>query len=173
MENKDRLAVWIDLYTKRLVRIAYTYVRDWTAAEDMVQNAFIKAYRSMDTLLKPDPFPWLVQIVINECKQAKRKHWREVITNLFQERQDDSAEKSYFNRSDLSELHEAVLALPSRYSAPIVLYYFEELPIADIASALNTNVGTIKTRLKRGREQLRLRMKEDRYGGQSQAFQNV
>jgi len=173
LENKERLAAWIDLYAKRLVRIAYTHVRDWTAAEDMVQNAFIKAYQSMDTLRKPDPFPWLVQIVINECRQAKRKNWREVITNLFQEKQDDSAEKSFFSRSDLGELHEAVLALPSRYSAPIVLHYFEELTVAEIASLLDSNAGTIKTRLKRGREQLRLKMKEDGYGEQSQAFQNV
>lgn len=50
LNKKEVLEVWIDKYAQRLVRIAYTYVKDWLKAEDQVQEAFIKAFHSMDQL---------------------------------------------------------------------------------------------------------------------------
>ncbi|CAI9391153.1 MULTISPECIES: sigma factor [unclassified Bacillus (in: firmicutes)] len=50
MDKKEVLELWIDQYTQRLVRLAYTYTKDWLKAEDQVQEAFVKAFYSMDQL---------------------------------------------------------------------------------------------------------------------------
>jgi len=59
LDPKEQLAVWVDQYGDRLTHLAHTYVRDWAKAEDVVQEAFIKAYRAMDRMKSPDtPLPW-------------------------------------------------------------------------------------------------------------------
>lgn len=61
------LETWVGLYTQRLVRIAYTYTKDWARAEDCVQDAYIKAFNKWHQFDKDrgEVFPWLVAIVIN------------------------------------------------------------------------------------------------------------
>jgi RNA polymerase sigma-70 factor, ECF subfamily len=50
LNKEEVLEIWIENYTQRLVRLAYTYVKDWARAEDSVQEAFIKAFKSMEQL---------------------------------------------------------------------------------------------------------------------------
>ncbi|RDI41082.1 RNA polymerase sigma factor [Falsibacillus pallidus] len=166
MNKKEILAVWIDKYTNRLVRLAYTYVKDWLKAEDQVQEAFIKAFHSMEQLKNSnEPFPWLARIVINECNNSFRKSWREVISDFLPDKKQESSEESYFRAVQEEEVHNAVYDLPKHYSLPITLFYFDELSIQEISEILNLNVGTVKSRLSRGRQLLSKKMKEDGYGG--------
>lgn len=166
MNKKEVLEVWIDEYAQRLVRLAYTYVKDYLKAEDQVQEAFIKAFNSMDQLKnKEEPFPWLARIVINECKSSFRKSLREVISDFIPERIQESSEDSYLQSVKEEEIHNAVYDLPKHYSLPITLFYFEELSIQEISQILNLNIGTVKSRLARGRKLLSKKIKEDGYGG--------
>ncbi|WP_314587686.1 sigma factor [Paenibacillus terrigena] len=71
----DELEQWADLYAQRLVRLAYTYARDYGHAEDRVQDAFLKAY-TMQHQYRSERgtlFSWLAKIVINECRMAYRR----------------------------------------------------------------------------------------------------
>ncbi len=166
MNKKEVLELWIDQYTQRLVRLAYTYTKDWLKAEDQVQEAFVKAFYSMDQLKnKEEPFSWLARIVINECNSSFRKSWREVISDFLPEKKQESSEDSYLRSVQEEEIHKAVYDLPKHYSLPITLFYFEELSIQQIAEVLNLKVGTVKSRLARGRQLLSNRMKEDGDGG--------
>ena len=166
MDKRKVLEVWIDKYTQRLVRLAYAYVKDWLKAEDQVQEAFIKAFNSMDQLKnKEEPFSWLSRIVINECKSSFRKSWREVISDFLPEKKQESSEESYLRSVQEEEVHDAVYSLPRHYSLPITLLYFEELSIQEISQILNLNIGTVKSRLARGRQLLSRKIKEDGYGG--------
>ncbi len=161
MEPENEFANWVSLYTERLVRVACMYTRDLAAAEDHVQDAYIKAYKSMHQLSQRDrPFPWLVRIVINECKTASRKSWLEMVTSIFPNRAGGSTEDNYILHSELREVHKAVLSLPEKYKIPIALYYFEELPIPQIAEVMRIRPNTVKTRLSRGRQRLGMILKE-------------
>jgi RNA polymerase sigma-70 factor, ECF subfamily len=134
LDKKEVLEVWMDKYTQRLVRLAYTYDKDWLRAEDHVQDAFIKAFLSMDQLEnKEKPFPWLARIVINECKSSFRKSWREIITDLLPEKKQESTEESYIRSIQEEDVHNAVYGLPNKYSIPITLFYFEVLSIQQIS----------------------------------------
>lgn len=166
LDNKERLELWIEEYTQRLVRLAYTYVHDWADAEDRVQDAFIKAYHSMNKLKNThDPFPWLARIVINECKSFFRKNWCEIITSILPERIETSTEEKYLDYINNEAIHDAVLALPNHYSTPIVLFYFEDLSLKQISEIMGINTGTVKSRLARGRQRLKKQLGEaNEYG---------
>lgn len=162
MNREKRLETWMDLYTQRLVRLAYAYVREWTKAEDRVQDAFIKAYEKMDQFKDEcDPFPWLARIVINECRMAQRKGWREIVTTLLPERAHMSSEDSFFVFDSNQKMYECILKIPEPYRTPIILYYFEELPVKQISEILGKSEGTVKSRLARGRNILRKAWEEE------------
>jgi RNA polymerase sigma-70 factor (ECF subfamily) len=166
LDKKEVLEEWMNNYTQRLVRLAYTYVKDWLKAEDYVQEAFIKAFNAMEKLEnKEEPFPWLARIVINECKSSFRKTLREIISEFLPEKKQESTEDLYLRNVKEENIHKAVYGLPKHYSIPIMLFYFEEFSIHQISQTLNLNIGTVKSRLARGRKLLSNKIKEDGYGG--------
>lgn len=162
MESEDELRRWISDYSARLVRIALIYSTNLAVAEDCVQDAFIKAYRSAHQLSqRNNPFPWLVRIVINECKARQRKSWRERLTSQLPDAPVSSTEDQYIVQSEFRQIQQAIQSLPEKYKVPVILYYFEELPISEIADATQTNENTVKTRLSRARERLSRILREE------------
>lgn len=156
MEPKDQLMQWVQQYYDRLTYIAFNYVRDQSRAEDLVQESFMNAYLSTHQLKDPTrPFPWLVRIVINQCLNATRKNRREQPTEFLPEQRSISTEDIYMQRSRDKEVYAAIISLPEKFRVPVILYYFEELSIREIADVLKLSEGAIKTRLSRGRDQLK------------------
>jgi RNA polymerase sigma-70 factor (ECF subfamily) len=66
-----------------------------------------------------------------------------------------STEDIYMQQSRDKEVYTAIMSLPEKFRTPIILYYFEELSIREIADALKLSEGAVKTRLSRGRDQLK------------------
>lgn len=162
LDHKQVLSDWIDLYSDCLLRIAYTYDRDCSVAEDHVQEAFIKAYVAITKGSSVEnPLAWLAQIVINVCKDARRKGRREIVSAVIPESMGMNAEDMYMSQAEEERLHEAVLALPEKYRTPIVLFHFEGFSLRQLSDVLQTNVGTIKTRLLRGRNLLKRMLRGD------------
>jgi len=151
---------WVQQYYDRLTYIAFTYVRDQSRAEDLVQESFMKVYLSTHQLKdQTRPFPWLVRIVINRCLNATRNNRREQPMAFLPERRSISTEDFYMQRSRDKEVYAAIMSLPEKFRTPVILYYFEELPIREIADALKLSEGAIKTRLSRGRDQLKNKLR--------------
>lgn len=156
VERAEMISSWVHQYADRLGFIAYTHVHNQKTAEDIVQETFIRAFRSVDQLRRVDnPLPWLIRIVINLCHTTKRKGWQEVALSETPTHPVTSGpEDLYIDRTRDQELHAAVMSLPEMYRTPIVLFYFEELSTNEIAQALGIHSGTVRTRLARGRKQL-------------------
>lgn len=151
---------WIQQYYDRLTYVAFTYVRDQSRAQDLVQEAFMNAYLSIHQLKDPTrPFPWLVRIVINQCHNAIRKNRWELTTEYLPEQKSMSTEDIYMQQSRDREVYSAIMSLHEKFRTPVVLYYFEELSIREIADALKLSEGAVKTRLRRGREQLKSKLR--------------
>ncbi len=162
MDPKEQLGQWIDLYYGRLFAIAFTYVRERSAAEDRVQTAYLKAFASMARLRSEDnPFPWLARIVINECLSYRKQIGREYSTEYLPERTADSSEDVFFAKNKEKAVHDAVLSLPVKYRIPIVLFYFHDMSLAEIAHILRISTQAVKTCLHRGRQRLQNLLKED------------
>jgi RNA polymerase sigma-70 factor, ECF subfamily len=160
LEQKELLRQWIQQYYDRLTYVAFTYVRDQGRAEELVQETFVNAFLSTHQLRDPTrPFPWLIRIVINQCLNATRKNRREQPMEFLPQQRSMSTEDIYMQQSRDKEVYAAIMALPEKFRTPIILYYFEELSIREIADALKLSEGAVKTRLRRGRDQLKSKLR--------------
>ncbi|OPA73953.1 hypothetical protein BVG16_26290 [Paenibacillus selenitireducens] len=165
----EELEQWSDRYAQRLVRLAYTYSRDWGSAEDRVQDAFLKAYqvRHQYRAERGELFSWLAKIVINECRMMVRRSWRERVMDILPERSSESTEDLYLAHLSKQQIYQTVLELPEFVRTPIVLHYYEDLSVEEIAQIIGKPSGTIKSRLWRGRARLRQMLEEEHAHGPS------
>lgn len=140
-------------------RLAYSYVKNADDALDVVQESIYKAISSIDSLKNPKYIKtWLYRIVVNTSLDFLRKHKRvDVVEQEILEKCISGDEDDYEN----IDLHRALDELSPNYRTIIVLRYFEDLKIEEVADVLNENVNTVKTRLYRALKMLRVKMDDD------------
>jgi RNA polymerase sigma-70 factor, ECF subfamily len=154
-------------YQAVAIRAAYLVVRDQASAEDIVQNAFLRAYERIARFDSTRPFgPWFLRSVVNDAVKAATRRGNEV--SLDSERNEQETllielladpDPGPEELADRAELHQAIsLALdklsPSQRAA-IVFRYYLCLPEADVATRLKCSLGTVKRRLHMARKRLR------------------
>jgi RNA polymerase sigma-70 factor (sigma-E family) len=128
----------------RLYRTAYAVAGDAAAAEDALQTAYAKAYASWRSVQAADsPQAYVRRIVVNEVISAGRRPWRrERATEALPEHALPDATTAVDARD---EVWRALLALPVRQRAVLVLRYYEDLSEAQIAVVLGCSRGTVKS----------------------------
>jgi RNA polymerase sigma factor (sigma-70 family) len=124
--------------------------------EDVVQEAFVKAFLALDRFRATDPFrPWLLKIVVNEVRNRWRwrvRH-RTVALPLVGEQvafPARSPEQAAEEHETIQSLRDAVVALPTRQREVVICRYLLELSEAETAQVLGIPGGTVKSRLSRG-----------------------
>ncbi len=151
----------------RLVTLAWRFCRDRMMAEDMAQDAFVKAFRALHTFRGDSSFStWLTAIAMNTYRSClrDRPHPTVEIDAARAPAREPDAFAGLHDRERAEMLRRTVLTLPIKYREPIVLYYFQEMDLAETARILALPEGTLKARLHRGRELLR-RRSSGRFGG--------
>jgi RNA polymerase sigma-70 factor, ECF subfamily len=144
----------------RLVGLAWRFCRDRALAEDMAQEAFLKAFRSLRGFRGEAAFStWLTAIALNAYRSRLRAQgppWRalEVTRALAGE---PGALQGLQERERAEAVRRAVLSLPPRYRDALVVYYFQDRDLTEAARVLGVAEGTLKAHLHRGRELLRRR----------------
>lgn len=159
------LGEWEDIITRYgndIMRLAYFYLKDRALAEDIMQDAFLRAYQKIgafrgDCNMKT----WLLRITANLCKDHLRS-WFWQRTRVTGENYRATAGNSRgdpYTEAVIKEQHRtlvtAVLSLPLKYREVVVLFYYHGLTSKEIAQTLDTNESTIRSRLSRAREQLK------------------
>jgi RNA polymerase sigma-70 factor (sigma-E family) len=127
-----------------LVRLAYLVSGQATVAEEVVQDAFVKAHRSWDRVR--DPLPYVRTAVVNGCRSWGRRQ------KLERERQPRPPEPT---RQEPDELWDALATLKDRPRTAIVLRYYADLPDAEIAEILGCRLPTVRTTIHRALAALR------------------
>ena len=152
-------------YSDTLFRIAYSYVKDKQAAEEVVQDVFFKFYRTRaqfegDAHLKT----YLTRMVINRSCDYLRswKNKRNLIFEVFHSKR-PGVDREVLEQSDSVTILNSVLALPVKYREAIILYYYENLQIKEIAEMLDLNESTVKSRLQRARAQLKITLQDNEW----------
>lgn len=143
-------------YKNTVYSVIFNYVKNTEDTADLMQDVFISLMNA-DVLFMSDEHmkAWLIRVASNKCKNFLRgkKHISDAPLP-----EDISYETSESN----NDLLKIVLTLPEKYRIPIHLFYYEEYDIKQIAAVLDEPEGTIKVRLKRGREKLaKILRKED------------
>jgi RNA polymerase sigma-70 factor (ECF subfamily) len=145
----------------RLVNLAWRFCRDRTMAEDMAQDAFVRAFRALRTYRGDAAFStWLTAVAINSYRSALRER-PPAAFDLDPARLREAGRDALSvlqSRERNATVRRLVLTLPARYREAIVLYYFEEMNLAETATILGLREGTLKARLHRGRDLLRQRL---------------
>jgi RNA polymerase sigma-70 factor, ECF subfamily len=144
-----------------LVNLAYRFCRNRGRAEEMAQEAFLRAYRSLNRWRKESAFStWLFALATNlYCSEIRRIPPNTVSLEDIAEIRDSRAVDGALVDKDRERLvRQAVLALPSKYREVLILFYFHDMDIQAAARSLGLREGTAKARLFRGRDILRRKL---------------
>lgn len=143
----------------KFYRLAYSYVQDQESALDVVQNAIIRGLENCYSLKNPIALKtWFYRIIVNEALQYLRKHKRE--TPLLEEH---TAAMIYTEPAfaETRAAYDAVMRLPEQMKTIVLLHYYEDLTLKQIAEITETNLSTVKTRLYSALKQLKKHLKEE------------
>jgi RNA polymerase sigma-70 factor (ECF subfamily) len=143
-----------------LVNMAWRYCRDRGRAEELAQEAFIRAWKGLKTWRREGNFStWLFGVAANVYRSELKRF--PTVTVRMEEIGEPSrpAAQHFLLAEEMSSemVRRAVLALPRRYREPVVLYYFHEMDLVAAARTMGLPEGTMKARLSRARELLRRR----------------
>ena len=131
-----------------LFSVSFSILHDQELCADAVQTALEKAWNKRGSLRDREKFKgWLVKIVMNESKTILKKPRPNPLP------EDIPIEQ--FGHEVKMDVANAVFKLSEKYRIPVVLFYFEDMPISEIASMLELPKGTVVSRLSRAREHLR------------------
>lgn len=164
-ENEEWLQEIMELYGEKLSKLAYSYVRDWGKAQEIIQDIFVLCYEGYEQYHTITYFkPWIYRMTINKCKDSLRTSWVKrvmVNSNFFSTQKSitKTPEEYSIQQEDYSILINAVFSLPIKYREVILLHYYEELSVKELAEIINRNENTVKTRLKRAREMIKNKVK--------------
>jgi RNA polymerase sigma-70 factor (ECF subfamily) len=181
--DKGAFDVLVLKYQHKLVKLVMRYVRNPAEAEDIAQEAFIKAYRALPQFRGDSAFyTWLYRIAINTAKNAVVSRDRSPIEyDLDRNSSDDSYEmQGRMKDPDTPEglvltdeirttVNAAIDALPEDLRTAIVLRELEGLSYEEIATAMDCPVGTVRSRIFRAREAIDKRLREVFEGGLGRA----
>ena len=154
----------VNKHTDYLLRLCYMYVKDWQAAEDIVQDVFITYYAKFEQFEERSTLKtYLIRIAINKCKDYL-KSWRYrkmTLTNQFFGAKKDR--QNHVENDERLEIANAVLKLPIHLREIVIHYYYEELSVLEVSTLLNLSDNTVKTRLRRARQLLKEQLTNDEW----------
>lgn len=139
--------------------LARWLTRNGDDAEDLVQEAYLRAFRSFDTFEGQDGRAWLLAVVRNTCFTWLRKQGEHPVAEFDEQMHSAAdcspdAESVLVNQAALASLDGCLEALPPEFREAIVLRELEELSYKEISRIAGVPVGTVMSRLARGRKRL-------------------
>ena len=153
----------VDLESHHCYAIAYRVIRDAERAQDAVQQAFLSAWRDLPQLRDPDRFrPWLYRLLLRACyvEAGRARGWNSRVQPVDVERP-SGAEDFTTAIADRDAIDRAFLRLSPEHRAVMVLHHYADLPLAAVADAVGSPVGTVKSRLHYAANVLRAALEAD------------
>lgn len=167
--EKSALEKIYDMTYTQGFSVAYQMMKNREDAEDVMQEAYISAFRNLEQIREPKKIKnWFNCIVANQCRAFLRKKnpilFSEIVkddeqTEFIEWIEDEKIEFSPHEAFDYSEtkrlMNDILQELPEEQRLVILMYYYEELSVGEIAQALNCSTGTVKSRLNYARKKIK------------------
>ncbi|MEH6993617.1 RNA polymerase sigma factor SigW [Neobacillus drentensis] len=170
--DQDAFADIVEIYSNSIFQLGYRMLGNRHEAEDIAQEAFIRAYVNIKSFNQDLKFStWLFRIATNLCIDRIRKKKPDYyldaevsgtdgLTMYSQLSSNSPLPENELESLELQEtVQKEILKLPEKYRSVIVLKYMEELSLNEISEILDMPLGTVKTRIHRGREALRQQLR--------------
>ena len=152
-DNDQILIDLVNKYQSMLLRMCYTYLRNREQAEDAVQETFLKAYRSLDSFRgESSAKTWLIQIALNTCRSMLRSAWLRYLDRRIAP-EDIPQPVASTDEDDLDIMCD-IMNLPPKLKEVIMLYYWQDMNVCEIAQALSVSQSTVSRRLAHARSKL-------------------
>ena len=150
-------------YSSMVYRIALTKTKSSHDAEDVFQEVFLKLFMNKKPFESEEHRKaWLIRVTLNCCNSHFVAPWNKNVSSLddalLSVLADEEAESDF--REEQSDVYAEILRLPQNMREVILLYYYEEMSIREIAFSLNTTEANVKKRLSRARQKLRLELED-------------
>ena len=153
--DKEAFANIVLSSTDSLYRVSKSILKNDADCEDAVQEAIATGFSKLNTLQQEVyAKTWLTRILIHECYSLLKKREKNAV--MLAEPEDEE-----YVQSDYSDLYDALGTLKKEYRLTIVLHYLEGYSIEEISEIMRTPSGTVKSRLSRGRRDLRCIMERE------------
>jgi RNA polymerase sigma-70 factor (ECF subfamily) len=158
--EREAFDVLVARYQRPIYRLCYRYVNNHDDANDLAQEAFLKAWRAISRFRGESAFStWLYRIAVNAClnfRARRRPEARELDEALVDPR--PGAEWQVERQDDALRVRAAVSRLPDRQRATLILKLFHDLTHEEVAGILGSSVGTVKANLFHALANLRLEL---------------
>lgn len=143
----------VDQYQVNLLHMCFLYLRDVEMAKDAVQETFLKAYRALDCFRgECDEKTWLTRIAMNTCKDMLRSAWfrhtdRRLTPDMLPHASCSIDEKD-------EDVLMAVMSLPTKLRETVLLYFYQDMKVNEIAELLKLSPSAVSARLTRAKRKL-------------------
>ncbi len=155
--DRETFTQAVEQHQDMVYRLALHTLGSPQDADDAAQETFLRLFR------REDPFEsgehlrrWLLRVTVNHCRDVLKSPWRRRKVAL-----ESIAEPPAFDCRPERELYQAVMALPEKYRTVLDLFYYEELPVKEIAVILRVSPTVVTTRLSRARTRLKQQLGEE------------
>jgi RNA polymerase sigma-70 factor (ECF subfamily) len=162
--DQEAFARLVDASIHRCYAVATLILRDREAAQDAVQDAFVSAWRDVASLRDPGAWDaWLYRLTVRSCYRHARKRRRRSVVELRVLPDHDAVGESDHSVSvvERDDIERRLGELPVDQRAVIVLHFFLDLPLTEVAKVLDIPVGTAKSRLHRALRSLRTALRPE------------
>ncbi|MFV0528951.1 MAG: sigma-70 family RNA polymerase sigma factor [Lachnospiraceae bacterium] len=158
--NVKAYGTLVEHYKGYLYKTAFLYTKEEDSALDIVQECVLKGFRTIKSLKNPEWFKtWLTRILFNTAHDFYQKKVSfEPLENI--ENTAYTKSVSTISQEEKWDLYEAIDMLPEKYRTVIILKYFDELKITEIASTLEIPEGSVSAYLTRAKQELKKYLKE-------------
>ncbi len=155
-KTDDDIDTVIDRYSSMVYKIALTNMKSKFDAEDIFQEVFLRYMKNNRPFASEEHRKaWLIRVTVNCCKSAYIAPWNDNISL------DDIGEVAdTFSQTD-KEVYKEILKLPIDFKTVIILFYYEDMSVSEIAKTLKLTEGAVKMRLSRARNLLKLNLEAE------------
>lgn len=159
---------FVQTYQQDVFRLALSILDDAAEAEDATQEALLNALRSLDSFRGASSLKtWLYSITVNICRNRLQHHktyerLTRILGGILRMHPTSSAEEDAIENESNEALWRVIHRMREKHRIPVVLRYYHDLSVAEIAAILQIPEGTVHSRLNTARKQLHAALKEGR-----------
>lgn len=163
MKDGIEIQELIDFFKKnedKIYKFTYGYVKNQDIALDLVHESIVKGIQKRDTIKEKKYLKtWFYRILINECLGFFRKRNKVLFFEEIKDIENLGQVDRFADNNDNIDLYDAIDKLPTKLKTIIMLRFFEDMSLEEISQTIKTNVNTVKSRLYKALEILKLDMK--------------